>query len=1154
AARFTREAHALAKLNHPNIVTVYDFGQTNGFFYLLMEFVDGVNLRQLQNARRLTAREALAIVPPVCEALQFAHDHGIVHRDIKPENILLDRKGRVKVADFGLARLMGLETENIGSNEAGSASASLTEAGKVMGTPNYMAPEQFDRPLEVDHRADIYALGVVFYQMLTGELPGKQLQPPSSKVHIDVRLDEVVLRALEKKPELRFQQASVLKTQVETIATTPAESSLREKAQKKGENSKSERPNEDQGTPSTATNQLIINETRRLVRWPATGLLISALLSPLLPGLLILDGRLRVGAWMFWPLVFVLAGVVVAAFGALRMKRLESYRSALAGSIAGCLISFFNLLCLPFAVWSLAVLLRKDVRAAFNDAGKPHFSHAESASPLAAGTKTTGASSRKLRIAAVVGLIFVASGIALVTWLQSSRPLDYPIEAKSPDGSLLASGQTFKAMRIVDSDKYCYRFWITDANGKVLRLWEIPVQWDQLRIASNYADRIGNYLFSAHGRINWESNGSIAFLVNDVAVYQNNLAAITDGKSSPAVSAETLAEPLNKLAENQRDSFNASFSPVIERELSGNESLSNSFLDLDTGRVLSASKELVESLRAKGQLNGGYPQVRGVIRDWMRSNGVDVVLRPLSKPSLQIKGIGVFSHTNELSVTQVGGFNNRLGEGKQAQPQAFDSISAERVLRTSKLIEEAFAEVPDDDRVFEFIPEQVFAFKTREGRAGILQVTGFNEKQRRVKIRYKLVQSDQNKIIPSPTASAETLAEPPKLQFLAWHDEWSTNRPGAARHADGSRITNASELNWLEHSLYPSPEDWSAPKVKPPRFLHLWISHPLFDRTLFRNVTLLDEKGQTIPASAGSSPTSSAREGDARVGNLGWLMHTSSPEAVTNVPSQVTVRLRYTIGALEKTQDVAVTPKNKTFMSLEGESQFNALGQSVDGKAFIAIAVNVEKLGARKFGVLAVTKDGKELIFSGGSSGGTADGTGVRVENFEFDVPLKEVAKFRIGTRPIRTMEWKDVVLPGNLNSTTPQSKRQRFVPQKGSADKTSWSVMDQPSELNPKGWAIMAHMTLGGVVPARMPGKTNDFCRIKMTEGNDDSITLQIDDLSQKSTVTVTLNRDQHAEILVDGKGYRVGYPSMEVALKDADTSPFALVIVTRSEKNDGK
>jgi serine/threonine protein kinase len=251
AERFAREARALAKLNHPGIVTLYEFGQVQSsagvspasgsqpstlnsqpLYFFLMEFVDGVNLRQLLHAGRIAPREALAIVPQICDALQFAHDQGIVHRDIKPENILLDRRGRVKVADFGLAKLVGElgragsplpadgMQEDDGAHGVTRPTDALTGAGKVMGTPNYMAPEQREHPGEVDNRADIYALGVVFYQMLTGELPGKRLEPPSSKVQIDVRLDEVVLRALEKNPELRYQQASVLKTQVEAIAPT----------------------------------------------------------------------------------------------------------------------------------------------------------------------------------------------------------------------------------------------------------------------------------------------------------------------------------------------------------------------------------------------------------------------------------------------------------------------------------------------------------------------------------------------------------------------------------------------------------------------------------------------------------------------------------------------------------------------------------------------------------------------------------------------------------------------------------------------------------------------------------------------------------------------------------------------------------------------
>jgi len=217
AERFTREAQALAALNHPNIVTIYDFGQAGGFYYLLMEFVDGVNLRHLLSERKFTPEEALTIVPPLCDALQFAHERGIVHRDIKPENILLDKSGRVKVADFGIAKILGP-----GNGESGGGMPPIGNATQsALGTPGYSAPEQKSNPQSVDSRADIYSLGVVFYEMLTGEMPAGNIEPPSRKVHIDVRLDEVVLRAMEKKPELRYQQASVLKTQVETIAATP---------------------------------------------------------------------------------------------------------------------------------------------------------------------------------------------------------------------------------------------------------------------------------------------------------------------------------------------------------------------------------------------------------------------------------------------------------------------------------------------------------------------------------------------------------------------------------------------------------------------------------------------------------------------------------------------------------------------------------------------------------------------------------------------------------------------------------------------------------------------------------------------------------------------------------------------------------------------
>ncbi len=206
AARFQREARALAKLNHPNIITVHDFGEREHLHYLVMEFVDGLNLRQVTSEEKLSPEMALQMVPQLCDALQYAHDRGVIHRDIKPENLLLDTSGRIKIADFGLAKLTG-------SGNQGT----LTHTRQVMGTLNYMAPEQRERPTEVDHRADIYSLGVVIYEMLTGELPIGRFQAPSKKSHVDTRLDEVVMRALEKEPELRYQQASELKTGFESV-------------------------------------------------------------------------------------------------------------------------------------------------------------------------------------------------------------------------------------------------------------------------------------------------------------------------------------------------------------------------------------------------------------------------------------------------------------------------------------------------------------------------------------------------------------------------------------------------------------------------------------------------------------------------------------------------------------------------------------------------------------------------------------------------------------------------------------------------------------------------------------------------------------------------------------------------------------------------
>ncbi len=223
AERFTREARAMARLNHPHIVSIYDFGQTSSatgedpsrLYYFVMEYVDGASLRQLLRAGEIQPSEALTLTSQICDALQYAHDEGVVHRDVKPENVLVDKAGRVKIADFGLAKLVFDATHE----------ATLTGTAELLGTFRYMAPELIERTGRVDHRADIYALGIVLYELLTGEVPMGRFYPPSEKVQSDPRLDGIVLRALEREPNHRFQTAREVKAALDRIESLQSASS-----------------------------------------------------------------------------------------------------------------------------------------------------------------------------------------------------------------------------------------------------------------------------------------------------------------------------------------------------------------------------------------------------------------------------------------------------------------------------------------------------------------------------------------------------------------------------------------------------------------------------------------------------------------------------------------------------------------------------------------------------------------------------------------------------------------------------------------------------------------------------------------------------------------------------------------------------------------
>ncbi len=208
AERFKREARTMARLNHPNIVSVFDFGTTTeGHLYFVMEFVEGTTLHHLIRTTGLKAAQALEIIVGVCEALNYAHAEGVVHRDVKPANVLVDVRGRVKVTDFGLARLNG---------PSAAEQAGYTMTGTVLGTPDYMAPEQ-KRGMHVDHRADIYSLGVMLYEMLCGQVPQGVFDLPSRLVSVDERVDQVVVRAMQQEPERRYQNTAEMKHEVQTI-------------------------------------------------------------------------------------------------------------------------------------------------------------------------------------------------------------------------------------------------------------------------------------------------------------------------------------------------------------------------------------------------------------------------------------------------------------------------------------------------------------------------------------------------------------------------------------------------------------------------------------------------------------------------------------------------------------------------------------------------------------------------------------------------------------------------------------------------------------------------------------------------------------------------------------------------------------------------
>src|SRR5512133_2904192 len=221
--RFRREAKNAASLSHPNIVSIYDRGESEGAYYIAMEYLDGRSLKELIVSRGPAPIPiAIDYARQILAALRFAHRHGVIHRDIKPHNILVDSEGHVKVTDFGIAR----------AEQAGASAQQMTEAGSIIGTAQYLSPEQA-RGTRVDKTSDLYSLGIVLYELLTGTVPFSGETPveiamkhlsaipdPPSERRQDVphALDMVVLRALAKDPRDRYQSAEELDADLERVA------------------------------------------------------------------------------------------------------------------------------------------------------------------------------------------------------------------------------------------------------------------------------------------------------------------------------------------------------------------------------------------------------------------------------------------------------------------------------------------------------------------------------------------------------------------------------------------------------------------------------------------------------------------------------------------------------------------------------------------------------------------------------------------------------------------------------------------------------------------------------------------------------------------------------------------------------------------------
>jgi len=358
--RFHREAEILAALSHPNVVQVIDRGEVEGRWFIVMEYVDGESLRALLRRGPIPPRDACRICAQLLDALDYAHKKGVIHRDIKPENVLLSHEGNVKVADFGVSRFLEAD-----------AQTRLTRTHFVLGTYEYMAPEQRESVQEADSRSDIYATAVVLYEMLTGELPIGRFDLPSRRLaDVDRRLDAILEKGLAKDPVRRYDRASAMARELAEIASAPAApaplDTLRDAATRLGERLR--------GRPARGAEGALLPPKSFEMRLDLLLTVLAVcgiLLAVVGVGLLIAEEDFEIG---LYDIDRDASGAIVLAYGILLWRVAERARRYLPRSrtllLALTALAAPTVVGVPLTLWTWWALMGADLRAYYEARGR----------------------------------------------------------------------------------------------------------------------------------------------------------------------------------------------------------------------------------------------------------------------------------------------------------------------------------------------------------------------------------------------------------------------------------------------------------------------------------------------------------------------------------------------------------------------------------------------------------------------------------------------------------------------------------------------------------------------------------------------------------------------------------------------------------------